>query len=132
MQKVQMPTVAGTLFVVALCISCTNRQDSSSYVRDRVNYLKEQTTPPDAFVKETGGPVLKGQVASVQWEFETAQTRSDYLRWVADRLQSTYTQSSSRLVFVRHSGGDSESVTIEADLAKDKLHVHIIFVTYPD
>jgi len=136
MQKVlHITSLVGVLLMITLCISCSNEQSSSSYVREQVEYLKKQTAPSNVFVTETGGITTKGQSVSAQWEFDTSQTRADYLGWVTQRLQPGYALKSpgeSSLVFGRHLENDYESVKIEATPAKESLHVRVVYVIFPD
>ena len=120
---------------ITLCISCSHEQSSSSYVRERVEDLKRQTTPSDASVRETAGVAQKGQSVSAQWEFDTSLTREDYLGWVTQRLQPGYTLKSSgesSLVFGKHLDSDYESVKIESTPTKESLHVKVSYVIFPD
>ena len=126
---------SGMLLIIALCISCSNEQFSSSYVRERVEDLKRQTAPSDASVRETSGIAQKGQSVSAQWEFDTSQTRGDYLEWVTHRLQPGYPLKSSGesgSVFGKHLDSDYESVKIETTPSKESLHVKVTYVILPD
>ena len=127
--------LVGMFLTITLCISCSHEQSSSSYVRERVEDLKRQTTPSDASVRETAGVAQKGQSVSAQWEFDTSLTREDYLGWVTQRLQPGYTLKSSgesSLVFGKHLDSDYESVKIESTPTKESLHVKVSYVIFPD
>lgn len=136
MQKVpHITNFLGLLLIVTLCISCSNEQSSSSYVREQVEYLKKQTTPSNVFVKETAGITTNRQSVSAQWEFDVSQTRAEYLGWVTQRLQPAYalkSLSESSLVFGRLLENDYESVKIEAVPTKESLHVKVVYVVFPD
>jgi hypothetical protein len=134
--KVPCVTIlVGMFLLITFCLSCSNEQSSSSYVRERVEDLKRQTAPSDASVRETAEIAPKGQSVSAQWEFDTSQTRRDYLDWGTHRLQSSYALESSgeaRLIFGKHLGGDYESVTIQATSTKESLHGKVTYVIFPD
>ena len=125
----------GVLLIFMVCSSCSCNQSDSSYVRDRVEDLKRQTTPSDASVRETEGIAQKGQSVSAQWEFDTSLTREDYLGWVTQRLQPSYPLKSFRgssLVFGEHLESDYESVKIETTPTNESLHVKVTYVIFPD
>jgi len=130
----KVPCIAclvGLFLLITLCISCSNKQSGYTYVRERVEELKQQTAPSDASVIETAGLASKGQSVSAQWEFDTSQTERDYQDWVRHRLQSSYALESSgesKLVFGKHLGGDYESVTIQTTHTKESLHVKVVYV----
>jgi hypothetical protein len=136
MQRVlYIASLAGLFLIITLCVSCSNEQSSPSYVRERVEDLKKQTAPSYASVTETAGIASKGQSVSAGWEFDTSQTRRDYLDWVTHRLQPSYALQSSgesSLVFGKHLRGDYESVKIEATPTKESLHVKVTYVIFPD
>jgi preprotein translocase subunit SecG len=136
MQRVlYIASLAGLFLIITLCVSCSNNQSSSSYVSERVEDLKKLTAPSDASVAETAGIASKGQSVSAGWEFDTSQTRGDYLGWVTHRLQPSYELESSgesRLVFGKHLGGDYEAVTIQTTTTKESLHVKVAYVIFPD
>ena len=125
----------GMLLLITYCASCSNEPATSSYVHEQVEYLKRQTAPSDASVRETAGIVPKGQSVSAQWEFDTSQARGEYLDWATRRLQSNYALESSdeaRRIFGKHLGGDYESVTIQTISTKESLHVKVTYVIFPD
>jgi hypothetical protein len=136
MQRVlHIASLAGLVLIITLCVSCSNNQSSSSYVTERVEDLKKQTAPSDASVTETAGIASKGQSVSAVWEFDTTQTRRDYLDWVTHRLQPSYALESSgesSLIFGKHLEGDYESVTIQATTTKESLRVKVAYVIFPD
>ena len=136
MQKVSyIISLAGMLLIITLCISCSNEQSSSSYVRERVEDLKKQTAPSDASITTTAEIASKGQSVSAGWEFDTSQTRRDYLDWVTHRLQPSYALESSgesSLIFGKHLEGDYESVKIQVTPTKKSLHVKVTYVIFPD
>jgi len=95
----------------------------------------QQTAPSDASVTETAAIASKGQSVSAEWEFDTSQTRRDYLDWVTHRLQPSYALESSAessLIFGKHLEGDYESLKIEATPTKESLHVKVTYVIFPD
>jgi len=123
------------LLLIAFCVSCSNEPATSYYVREQVEYLKRQTAPSDASVRETAGIAPKGQSVSAQWEFDTFQARGDYLDWATRRLRSNYVLESSdeaRRIFGQHLEGDYESVTIQATSTTESLHVKVTYVVFPD
>lgn len=128
-------SLAGLCLITTLCVSCSNNSSSSSYLNERVEDLKKQTAPSDASITETSGIASKGQSVTAAWEFDTSQTRKDYLEWVTHRLQPGYALESSgesRLVFGNHLRGDYESVKIEAAPTNERLHVKVTYVIFPD
>jgi hypothetical protein len=136
MQRVlYIASLVGLFLIITLCVSCSSSQSSSSYVSERVEDLKKRTAPTDASVTETEGIASKGQSVSARWEFDTSQTRRDYLDWVTHRLQPSYVLESSaesRLVFGKHLDGDYESVKIAVAPTKESLHVIVTYVIFPD
>ena len=128
-------SLLGILLLITLCVSCSNELTSSSYVRERMEDLKKQTAPSNAFVTETAGIATNGQSVSARWEFDTSETRGDYVRWVTQRLKSSYALESSgesSLVFGKRLGGDYESIKIEAVPTKESLHVKVTYLIFPD
>lgn len=136
MQRIlYIASLVGLCLITTLCVSCSNNSSSSSYLSERIEDLKKQTAPSDASVTETAGIASKGQSVTAAWEFDTSQTRRDYLEWVTHRLQPGYALESSgesRLVFGKHLEGDYESVKIEATPTKQSLHVKVTYVILPD
>jgi hypothetical protein len=125
----------GMLLIIALCISCSNEQSSSSFIRERVENLKKQTVPSDASVRETEGISQNEHSVSAQWEFNTSKTREDYSDWVTHRLQHGYQLKSSGesgLVFGNHLDSDYESVKFETTPTKESLRVKVTYVIFPD
>ncbi len=125
----------GMLLLIALCMSCSNEQSSSSFIQERVENLKKQTAPSDASVRETAGISQYEHSVSAQWEFETSLTKADYLDWVTRRLQPGYSLESSGqsgAVFGNYLAADYESIKIETTLAKESLHVKVTYMIVPD
>lgn len=130
-----IPSLAGLCLITTLCVSCSNNSSGSSHLGARVEDLKKQTAPSGASVSDTAGIASTGQSVTAAWEFDTSQTRADYLDWVTRRLQPGYALESSgesKLVFGNHLRGDYESVAIQATTAKESLHVKVTYVIYPD
>lgn len=125
----------GMLLIIALCISCSDDQSSSSFIRERVENLKKQTAPSHASVRETAGISQNEHSVSAQWEFDTSKTRGEYSDWVMQRLQPGYQLKSSGesgLVFGNHLAADYESIKIETALTQESLHVKVTYTIVPD
>lgn len=99
----------GMLLLITFCVSCSNEPATTSYVHEQVEYLRRQTAPSDASVRETAGISPKGQSVSAQWEFDTSLAREEYLDWATRHLRSSYVLESSdeaRRIFGKHLEGD--------------------------
>jgi len=127
---------AGALTVVAQCCACADKADRNSYVRDRVNSVRELTVPSDGTVTNNPGPTLGAYSATARWEFETGEETKGYLSWVSQLLERDdfklkYFDASS-LEFTQIIRGEAQYVKIQATPSNGKLHVQVAYAIDSD
>ena len=120
---------------IAMCNSCGNEAHSNSFVRDEMKSVRQRTTPSNAVANPGCGPNLTGYSVTANWEFDTTTEKSAYFAWVSEQLQRDFsleTSSESGVLLVKRSGGDVESVRIQATASNGMLHIRVEDAIYPD
>lgn len=114
--------------------SCAGPRDPEASLREHVEELKSRTVPSGAKVIGSSEPKVGEWSAIAKWEFETDWSEAEYRRWVVAQLHGEFGDPKvieSRVVFLGHFNGDTESVSAETISGPAKLHVRVSLKIYP-
>ena len=97
--------------------------------------IKNLTTPNGSYPTNEPDKPISRHGATAAWEFDTAMSSEDYVRWVSSRLEPAFTphtNSKSPLYFSRYRDGDEEDIRIDTTSRPGRLHVLVTLEMYPD
>lgn len=123
------------ILIGAVLFGCNSHTHSGDDLQRQMLMLEGNTAPPGSEIVARSGPFRNEWSLTASWEVETKSNRAQYSEWVAARLQPAFAlvrKEESRLVFSKYDNGDAQSLEIEFAPMKEKLHVRVLFRSYPD
>lgn len=128
------PAVA-ILLVAAALLSCNSKTNNEDDFRLEIQALERKISPPEAKIIARSGPIKNNWGVTASWDLETTMGTAEYSKWVTSQLQPEFKiarANESDLLFSKSADTDVHSVECKLAQTKDKLSVHVAFISSPD